>query len=277
MRRALLGCAAAAALLAGPSRGAAQVALRPIDGIPWEAVGAAGASVRVGVGWYAGARATVAGTRGSLLEVGDVTAAWSLDRVVLELGGTAWRVFTDDSTYAAPIAHAFPMDGRRRADTGGHRLGTIVRVTPDASPLDAVLRFGTILPTTDNTQGLGLDQTDFYGTVGGRWLRPRGRLELAAEAGVAILSTRLDKPEQVDDLMYSARAGWRARRGRAWLETVGQHDTRRAAELRGLEDLSELRLITELGDRRRLRVTLVRGLAQASPSFGVSVAAGASF
>lgn len=267
--------AAVLALAAAPL--AAQ--LRPVDAIPWDEVGVPGATVRVGVGGYAGARAPLAGTRGSLIELGDLTATWSSGRVTLELGGAAWRVFSDDSSYAAPIAHAFPMDGRRRHDTGEHRLGTIVRFTPDAGPVDAVLRFGARLPTTDNRQGLGRDQTDFYATMGGRW-RGRGAggsPELAGEAGVAILSTRLDKPEQVDDLMYSVRCGWGSPAARVRLELVGQHDTRRAPELRGLEDLSEARLVGELGDRRRVRVALVRGLALASPAWGASVAAGASF
>lgn len=274
MRR---GAAVAVALFLGASPLAAQ--LRPIDAVPWDEVGGRGATVRVGVGGYAGARAALAGTRGSLIELGDLAATWSSGRVTLELGGAAWRVFSDDSSYAAPVAHAFPTDGRRRRDTGEHRLGTVVRFTPDASPVDAVLRFGTRLPTTGNEQGLGRDQTDFYATVGGRWRgRDRGGWpELAAEAGVAILSTRMDKPEQVDDLMYSARVGWGAARARARLELVGQHDARRAAELRGLEDLSEARLVGELGDRRRVRVALVRGLAFASPAWGASVAVGVSF
>jgi hypothetical protein len=260
-------------LLLVPAPAAAQ--LRPIPALPWDAVGAAGVAARVGIGWHHGARATLAGTRGTLLEIGDVTATWSAGRVALELGGTVLRVFTDRSTYAPPVAGARPADGARRRDTGEHRLGTIVRVTPGASPVEAVLRFGTRLPTTDNAQGLGRDQTDFYGTVGGRW---RGAaLELAGEAGVGILETRLERPEQVDVLLYAARAGWRRARARIWLEAVGQHDARRAAELRGLEDLSEARLVAELGADRWARLTLVRGMTFASPELGVVLEGGARF
>ena len=45
----------------------------------------------------------------------------SIERYVPQgtaLGGTAWRVFTDDSAYAAPVAGARATDGARRADTG---------------------------------------------------------------------------------------------------------------------------------------------------------------
>jgi hypothetical protein len=253
----------------------ARAQLRPIEPLPWEALGAEGATVRVGIGYHVGARATLAGTRGSLLELADVAATWSLGRVALELGGTVMRSFDDDSTYATPVADARAPDGTRRTDTGEHRLGTIVRLSPAASPIDVVLRFGTRLPTTDNAQGLGRDQTDFYGTLGGRWRG--GALELAGEAGVGVLETRLARPEQVDVLLYGARAGWLGERRRAWLEAVGQHDPRGGPELRGLEDLSEVRAVAELGAGRWIRLVLVRGLTRASPEAGVVAAVGARF
>jgi hypothetical protein len=272
-RSARLGLFALLALLGAPPPARAQ--LRPIEPIPWEVVSAEGGTVRVGVGWHAGARATLAGTRGSLLELGDLTATWSFGRAALEVGGTVLRVFEDDSTYAEPIHDARASDGTRRTDTGEHRLGTVVRLTTASSPIDAVFRFGTRLPTTDNAQGLGRDQTDFYGTFGGRWRR--AGLELTGEAGVGILETRLARPEQVDVLLYAARVAWVGERGRVWLEAVGQHDPRSAPELRGLEDLGEARLVGELGGRRLLRVTLVRGLQLASPELGVVVAAAVRF
>jgi hypothetical protein len=251
---------------------ALRAQLRPLEPIPWEAVGAAGPIARIGIGYHDGARATVAGTRGRLLDLGDLTATWSLGRVALELGGTVMRVFADDSSYAAPVAGARESDASHRADTGEHRLGTIVRLASSLTA-DAVFRFGTRLPTTDNAEGLGRDQTDFYGTFGGRW-RAR-RLEVTGEVGVGILETRLERPEQVDVLLYAARAGWRRDRARVWLEVVGQHDPRSAPELRGLEDLSEARLVGELGARRRLRLTVVRGLTFASPAMGATISVGA--
>lgn len=272
-RTALWLLAVLASAVPAPRRVGAQ--LRPHDPIPWEAVGAEGPMARVGMGIHWGARATLAGTRGTLLELGNVLGTWSFGRVALEVGGTAVRVFSDDSVYASPVAGARAPNGERRVDTGEQRLGTIVLVTPSSSPVEAVLRFGTRLPTTDNGQGLGRDQTDFYGTVGGR-LRP-GALEITAEAGVGIMGTRLERPEQMDALLYAAGVGWRGGRGGVRLEAVGQHDTRRSAALRGLEDLSEARLTGEVGGARWVRATVLRGLTLASPDFGVTIEAGTRF
>ena len=256
-----------------PEVGRAQ--LRPIEPIPWDALNAEGPMLRFGAGYHARARASLAGTQGGLGEVGVYTGTWTFGRVAVEVGGVVLRLFSDDSVYAPPVADARPPTGERRADTGEHRLGTIVRLTPRSSPADVVLRFGTRLPTTDNVEGLGRDQTDFFGSFGGRarW----GVLEVAGEAGIAILSTRLNRPEQVDALLYAARMGWWHDRFRVWLGVVGQHDTRRAAELRGLEDLAETRLVGEFGGRRRLRITLVRGWTRESVGLGVVVEGGVRF
>ena len=260
-------------VLIPPEAGSAQ--LRPIEPIPWDAVTADGPMLRLGAGYHTQARASLAGTQGTLGELGAYTGTWTFGRVAVEVGGVALRVFSDDSVYAPPIADARPSTGKRRVDTGEHRLGAIVRLTPVSSRAAFVLRFGTRLPTTDNVQGLGRDQTDFYGTFGGRtrW----GVVEVAGEAGIAILSTRLSRPEQVDALLYAARMGWWHDRFRIWVGAVGQHDTRRAAELRGIEDLAEARLVGEFGDQRRIRVALVRGLTRESVDLGVVVEGGVRF
>ena len=265
MRLGSLGAGVLVAL-ALPAALAAQ--LRPIEPVPWEALDADGALVRAGVADHRGARAALAGTDGTLVELGTYTATWTLGgRVAVEIGGVALRVFTDRSTYAAPVADARPTDGERRVDTGEHRFATTVLLGRPTRDLDVVMRFGTRLPTTDNVQGLGRDQTDFFGGFGARGRS--GALEVAAELGLGILSTRRDRPEQVDDLLYDARLGWKRARRRVWIEALGQHDTRRAAELRGVEDLSEARLVGEVGSARRVRVTLVRGLTRASVGTGV--------
>ena len=256
-----------------PEVGSAQ--LRPIEPIPWDALTADGPMLRLGAGYHARARASLAGTQGALRELGVYTGTWTFGRVAVEVGGVVLRLFSDDSVYAPPIADARPSTGKRRVDTGEHRLGTIVLLTPPSSTVDLVLRFGTRLPTTDNVQGLGRDQTDFFGSFGGRarW----GVIEVAGEAGVAILSNRLSRPEQVDALLYAGRMGWGHDRFRLWVGAVGQHDTRRAAELRGLEDLAEARLVGELGDQRRIRITFVRGWTRESVGLGVVVEGGVRF
>ena len=254
-----------AGLVAAPS---AAAQLRPLDPLRWDGGGGA-SEVRLGAGVFKGQRASLAGTRGRLVELGTYTATVRMGRVRVELGGTALRLFADDSVYSAPVAGARPPNGRHRVDTGEHRLGTVVRLTSSDTPLAAAVRFGVRLPTTDNLEGLGRDQTDFYATLAGRWRL--GRADLTAEAGVGVYGTRDPAREQVDPLLFAAGVGWDVRPVRLHLEAVGQHDTRRGAALRGIEDLGELRLSAGVGERRRLGVTLVRGIARHSPDLGLVV------
>ena len=246
----------------------AAAQLRPLDPLRWDGDGEA-REVRLGAGVFKGQRASLAGTSGRLVELGTYAASVRMGRVRLELGGTALRLFADDSVYSAPVAGARSPNGRHRVDTGEHRLGTVVRLTGSDAPLAAAVRFGVRLPTTDNLEGLGRDQTDFYATVAGRWRR--GRADLTAEAGLGVYGTRDPAREQVDPLLFAAGVAWDARPVRLHVEAVGQHDTRRGAALRGIEDLGEVRLSAGLGERRRLTVTLVRGVARHSPDLGLVV------
>lgn len=247
----------------------AQAQLRPLDPLRWGDGEAGAREVRVGAGVFQGQRASLAGTSGRLVELGTYVASVRMGRVRVELGGTALRVFADDSVYSEPAAGARPPDGRPRVDTGEHRLGTVVHLSSEARPLAAALRFGVRLPTTDNLEGLGRDQTDFYATVAARWRR--GRARVTGEAGLGVYGTRDPLREQVDPLLFAAGVGWDARPLRIDLEAVGQHDTRRGAALRGIEDLGEVRLSAGVGERRRVTLTLVRGVARHSPAFGLVV------
>jgi surfeit locus 1 family protein len=264
---------------------AAVAQLRPTEPLEWRALtGAAPVVVRVGGGVYRGQRASLAGMVGRLTELGEFTAAWRTGRIVLEAGGTGYRLFRDDELWAAGPAFGAESaaDGRRR-DVGDFRLATTVRLTPEAmarpaSPgaasVAAVLRFGTRLPTTDNVVGLERDQTDFFALVGGRAAR-RGA-SLAGEIGLGIHGTPHDGFEQVDVLLHAVAGTWRWRALEASVAWVGQRHGLRGWEIRGTENLGEVRLGLEAGRRRFVRAELVRGHARFSPKLGLRVSAGAA-
>lgn len=225
-------------------------------------------SVQLGVGAFRGQRAALAGTEGTLVELGNFVLRWRTGRVVLEAAGTPQRWFRDRSRFAPPAGGATPdVDGNRH-DAGDYRVSTLVQLTPEASPALAVLRFGTRLPTTNNRIGLDRDAIDFFALAGGRLRRGAGWV--AAEGGITINGTRSADFEQNDLLAYSLSAG---RRGLlsptfAW---VGQ--TSRVHQ-RGTERLSELRLGVRLGVRRWIEATAVHGTVPFSPRVGVLLAGG---
>lgn len=218
-------------------------------------------------------RASLAGESGNLWEAGNFTVAWRTGRVVLEAAGTAQRFFHRTSTFAAPYADVEPSRNGRRHDSGDYRVSTTVRITPTAWPVDGALRFGTRLPTTDNTTGLDRDAVDFFATVGA--IRAVGPLALAGEAGLGIHSTREQRFEQEDVFIYSGRSEYRLGNLVASAAILGQKHGTSHSEIRGVEDLGELRLGLRAGRGRWVRLELVKGYETFSPKYGFIFTAGA--
>lgn len=250
--------------------------LRPLPPMDWEVFdGGRLVTARVGGGVFADQRASLAGTEGRLVDVGNFSVAARSGRIAVEAAGTVLRLFDDRSTFADPWGGPPPATGERRRDAGDIRVSTLVLLTPPDRPLSAMLRFGTRLPTTDNEVGLERDRTDFFALVGGR-LRIEG-YELAGEAGVGINGTHDMRLEQSDVLIYSASAAysWGAITPRITL--LGHLDGMPGLAIRGNEELSELRLGVRAGRRTWAAAEVVRGLQPFSPSSGLIISAGLSY
>lgn len=255
----------------------AAAQLRPLDPLPIGTLDprAPAVSLQLGFGAFSDQRASLAGTTGTLAEIGNLRGVWRTGRVALEIGGTVLRVFEDESTFAPPHEEVDPDAGPRRRDSGDYRVATAVRLTPERWPATAFVRFGTRLPTTDNTVGLDRDRTDFFATLGGH-ARP-GRWSVALEAGLGIFGTRDRRLEQSDVAIYAASAEYRLGPLTPGVLLVGHFDGMPDGSIRGSEELAELRLGARAGGRLSATVQWVVGLTEFSPGSGALVAAGWSF
>jgi hypothetical protein len=266
-------CIAWLAVFCAGSNALAQ--LRPLDPTDFGALDGDRIRVQVGGGVYFEQHASLAGSRGRLIEIGDTRVSWRSGRILIEVGGTLQRYFREDTVMQPPAegVNASTLEGTRH-DAGDYRIQTVLRLTADTVGTDVILRFGTRLPTTDNRVGLERDQTDFFAAIGvGRALGP---LHLGAEAGVGINGTRLSEYEQSDVLIYAASVEFRRGLLVPFLAVVGQQDFHDWAA-RGNEDLGELRAGLRLGKRRWLNATLLRGFHDSSPRNGFVISAGAAF
>lgn len=244
--------------------------LRPLDPLdPWVWKGNSALSAEVGAGVFREQRASLAGTEGVLVEIGNFAVRWRTGRVVLEAGGTVQRLFGDEERFAAPAGGAeLDPDGVRH-DAGDYRVSTAVRITPADAPAHGVVRFGARLPTTDNRVGLDRDATDFFALIGGGSTRGRGWGWV--EGGVGINGARSSTAEQSDVFAYAASAGWRGRLLTPILSLAGQAG---GSGGRGNEALAELRAGMRLGGRRWVQASGVWGVTSFSPSVGVLLSAG---
>ena len=229
-------------------------------------------SAEVGVSRLFDQRASLAGTSGTLTEFPNVSLAWRTGRVAIEAAGTGQRIFHEDSRFTSAYPDVEPAADGKRHDSGDYRISTAIRITPDDYPVTGMLRFGTRLPTTDNTTGLDRDATDFFATVGVSG--NRGILNVAGEGGLGIYGTRETRFEQDDLFLYSLHAELRFP---SWVPTasvIGQQHGYAHSAIRGVENLSEARLGIRIGIQRWLRIEAVKGLTTFSPSGGILVTAG---
>jgi hypothetical protein len=254
----------AAALLA-PVRMSAQ--LRPVDPVEWRSFDAAAdVTLAVGMGVLWEQHASLAGTRGTLLELGNFQAAWRTGRVVLELSGTMHRRFEDREVVRPPENGADAPTGQWRHDAGDIRAATLVRLNTATSPALLVLRFGTRLPTTSVEPGLDRDRTDFFATFGARW--HGGFLAVSGESGVGIHGTRTNGYDQSDVWTYAFGVELDMGLVTSSASLVGHKDGLES-DVRGNEDLSELRLGVRAGSRHWVQAAAVMGLAEFSPGGGL--------
>lgn len=224
-----------------------------------------------GFGLYSDQRASLAGTIGSLTEIGQFHTAWRSGRIAVELAGTVYRTFEDESVFASPTGGAREPTGERRGDVGDFRVGAVVLLTPPERPYRAALRFGTRLPTTDNEIGLERDRTDFFALLAGG-LRKRG-FRATAEAGLGINGTHNLKFEQMDVLVYNAAVEYRQWPVTPIAMIIGRMDGV-DWDFRGNENLGEIRLGARVGDRLWFQAFYVRGFTDFSPSGGLMISAG---
>lgn len=258
------------ATLALACPGGARAQLRPLDPLdPWVWRDRGTVSAEAGVGLFRDQRASLAGTRGTLAELGNFALRWRTGRVVLEAGGTVQRWFDEESRFAELAAGVEPDADGERHDAGDYRISTAVRLTPWNTPARVVLRFGTRIPTTDNRVGLDRDATDFFALLGAGWNRGAGWVW--GEGGIGINGTRSAGSEQSDVFAYALAAGWQGARFAPRAELVGQAG---GFAGRGNEALAEARAGIRFGRRRWVQVMGVGGLTEVSPSVGVLLSAG---
>ena len=243
--------------------------LRPLDPIDMATLDREGGTFAIGVGAFGGQRVSLAGVEGRLLEIGTFEATWSYERIAVRIGGTSFRWFEGQSVYIAPVDDTRPPDGSARTDAGDLRLQTILRLTPAEGRVTGGLRFGVRLPTTDNLEGLGRDQTDFFTTLALRIVD--GPWDITIEGGGGINGTRDPKHEQIDPILFAGAARLEAGLIDPILELTGQHDPRSSEDRRGNENIGEARLGVSMGDAQQLTLAGVRGWTSVAPDYGLIV------
>lgn len=218
----------------------------------------------------------LSGLNGDLTRVGVIAVTFGLaPNVEFETGGVLQDYLSINRQYqpsAVPLRLSQATNSTH--DTGDFYLATKFKLRSETRRAPALgFRFGAELPSSNQTRGIGINQTNFFATaLAGKHF---GRLQVFGNLGIAILTAPVDLFNQNDVLLYGLAAEYRLNDRVTFVgEVNGRHNTRRRAPL-GTESDGAARL----GARIRAAglmwdVSGVRGLyrnsAKSGVSFGVS-------
>lgn len=184
----------------GPTEAGAQQ--RRLPAVPHaSSVAADQLFVGVGSALAGGARFTLSGLSGDLIRLASVTVDYAFaPGAVVRVQGDALRIFEVETRGPGAIPLDEDVEDGRTHDAGDFRIATLFRLLGGAAGLSGGLHLEVKLPNSDEARGIGLNTTDFHGSVYGSW--GRGPLRVTSSVGVGILEAPLEAFVQDDVLLY---------------------------------------------------------------------------
>lgn len=266
-QRRLLGLLIGVLLSGGRAAGAQQ---RPLLTEDVGIVPAGRIRLDLGFEFLQNQRFSLSGLRGDLSALGVIALNWGLSsNVAVQLRGTIQNFLgVEESFRPSAIPLRLPSPGSTN-DVGDFSFWTKILLKRETARVPALgIRVGVELPTTDQSRGIGTNQTNVVAAllVG----KQMGRGKIWGNLGAGILSAPLERFQQNDVLIYGL-AGLYPVTDRVDLvgEVNGRANTRRRAPL-GTESQGQARLGLRLrAGGLRWDVAGVKGLTSFSPTTGV--------
>jgi hypothetical protein len=217
----------------------------------------------------------LSGLNGDLSRLGVMALTAGLaTNVEFELGGVVQNRLSITQQYQ-PSAVPLNLNsgGTSTRDVGDFYLASKFKLRSEGRRAPGLgFRFGAELPTTNQSRGIGLNQTNFFGTIlAGKHFGADERFNLIANLGIGILTAPVASFTQNDVLLYGLAATYRLnKRFTIVSEVNGRHSTRSIAPL-GTESDGGARL----GARVRAAgltfdIAGIKGVYRDSASSGIS-------
>ena len=176
---------------------------RPLDTEDPEPIGAGRVLIEAGVDNAKDAQYPVSGLKGTLWRVPMIGISVGLSSIAeLQIDGGLRDILTIHSRDPhAPLASLVTATGDSTSDFADTVVGLKIRVIPEAPGRPALgIRFATKLPNASNESGLGLNTTDFSGSLLGA--KTVESIRVVGNFGAAILSDPTNGHRQNDVLTY---------------------------------------------------------------------------
>jgi hypothetical protein len=238
-----LGCALLLALAAATSASAQQRPLltEDVDIIPQGTM-----RIEAGLDFLQGAKFPASGLTGDLTRVGviGITIGFA-PNVEFQIEGVAQNFLSINSRGTSAIPLSLAPGANSANDTGDFILWTKFKLRSETRRGPSLgFRVGVGLPNSNQARGIGLNQTNAYGSIlVGKKFGRNGRFNTFGNVGVAILTAPTQLFSQNDVLTYGAAGIFRLNRQFSIAgEVNGRANTRPGDGPLGTEAQSEARL-----------------------------------
>jgi hypothetical protein len=233
------------------------------------------ARIEAGIEFMQDAKFPLSGLRGDLTRVGVVGINIGLSpNVEFQIDGVLQNFLSINSATPNPaIARNFSRPDSTN-DTGDFRLSTKIKLRNETRRAPSLgFRFGVELPNSNETRGIGSNQTNAYGTIlFGKKFGREDRVNLFGNLGLGIFTAPTQAFTQNDMLLYGFAGIVRVNKQiNVAGEINGRANTRNGRAPLGTEPLSEARLGLQVkASGLRFDFAGIAGLTDFSPRSGVT-------
>ena len=235
-------------------------------------------SVRIeaGIDFLQGARFPASGLTGDLTRVGVIGINIGFaPNVEFQIEGVAQNFLSINSAGPSAIPLSLAPGATSANDTGDFTLATKIKLRAETRRGPSLgFRFGVQLPNSNQSRGIGLNQTNAFGSVLiGKKFGHDGRLNTFGNLGIAILTAPTQLFSQNDVLTYGVAGIFRVNRQFSVAgEVNGRANTRPGDGPLGTESQAEARLGMQIrASGLRFDFAGIKGLTRFTHDTGVTV------
>jgi len=232
--------------------------------------------IEAGIDFLQGARFPVSGLTGDLTRVGVIGINFGMaPNVEFQIEGVAQNVLSINARGASAIPLSLAPGANSTNDTGDFILWAKFKLRSETRHGPSLgFRFGVGLPNSNQGRGIGLNQTNAYGSVlVGKKFGRDGRFNTFGNLGIAILTAPTALFTQNDVLTYGAAGIFRLNKQFSIAgEVNGRANTRPGNGPLGTESQSEARLGMQVrASGLRFDFAAIKGLTDLTHNSGVTI------
>jgi hypothetical protein len=232
--------------------------------------------VEAGIDFLQGAKFSVSGLRGDLTRVGVIGVNIGLaPNFEFQIEGVAQNFLSINSSGPSAVPLSLAPGSNSANDTGDFTLWAKMKLRSETKRGPSLgFRFGVQLPTSNQTRGIGLNQTNAFGSIlVGKKFGRDGRFNTFGNLGIAILTAPTQFFTQNDVFTYGAAGIFRLNKQFSLAgEVNGRVNTRPNNGPLGTESQSEARLGMQIrASGLRFDFAAIKGLTNFSPNSGVTI------